>query len=182
MGLPRRSTCKKICRNTLNEHFTQMTSVTYPIVRIGKYKSHQSKSKIGQRARFKVKPPRVGWIVQNVTLRWKLDGETETISYSEAWRIISNRKIVQQGDDDFMLPISWLKNHSGSLRIVAHAWWQPTLSADFAKGEGDVLWGTLYGADELQTPPDNARVLERLWNVTWQRNRIPTFESRELLA
>ena len=147
-----------------------------PTVRIGRYKSHETKKKIGQRARFKVKPQRAGWIVQNVTLRWKLDGGTDTISYSEAWRVVSNRKIAQQGDDDFMIPRSWLKKHSGFLSIVAHAWWQPTLSADFAKGEGDVLWGTLYGADELQTPPD-ARVLERSWIGSWQRNGAPSFES-----
>ena len=147
-----------------------------PVVRIGKYKPHQTKLKVGQRARFAVKPQRIGWIIQNVTLWWTLDGKKDSITYSEAWRVISNKKIEQLGDDDYMVPRSWIANHSGSMNIIAQAWWQPSLNEDFAKGDGQDLWGSLHGADDLQEP--QGPVLERFWIARWTRGGAPTFDSQ----
>ena len=56
---------------------------------IGPYQTRAPKriDSIGQRARFKVKPQKVGYIVQNIRAFAFLDDVAERFHYTEAWRI-----------------------------------------------------------------------------------------------
>ena len=100
---------------------------------MSQYKTHAPKrmNSIGQRARFKVKPQKVGYIVQSIRAFAFLDDDIERFNYTEAWRIQSNSKIEQAGDDDFLLPKQWVEDHSGRFYIIAYAWYQRSLDDDF---------------------------------------------------
>ena len=69
------------------------------VISIGPYKTQSPKrfDSVGQRARFKVKPQKVGYIVQSIRAFAFLDESLEEFNYTEAWRIQSNKKIEQAG-------------------------------------------------------------------------------------
>ena len=96
------------------------------VISIGPYKEQSPKlfDSISQRARFKVKPQRVGFIVQSIRAFTFLDESVDQFNYTEALRIQSNKKIEQQGDDDFLIPRQWTRDHSGRFYIIPHAWYQ----------------------------------------------------------
>ena len=75
-------------------------------ISIGPYKERSPKriDSIGQRARFRANPQKVGYIVQSIRAFAFLDESVEQFSYTEAWRIQSSKTIEQQGDDDFLIP------------------------------------------------------------------------------
>ena len=103
------------------------------VISIGPYKERSPKQidSIGQRARFKVKPQRVGYIVQSIRAFAFLDESVDQFNYTEAWRIQSNKKIEQQGDDDFLIPRQWTRGRSGRFYIIAQAWYQEALGDGF---------------------------------------------------
>ena len=146
-------------------------------ISIGPYKKQAPKQidSIGQRARFKVKPQKVGYIVQSIRAFAFLDESVERFHYTEAWRIQSNKKIEQQGDDDFLLPKQWLRDHSGRFYIIAYAWYQKSLDDDFVRGNSTDLWGRLMGTPYIKVPPEGTPVLERIWQATWEKGHEPTF-------
>ena len=84
------------------------------VISIGNYKERSPKhiDSSGQRERFKVKPQRVGYIVQSIRAFAFLDESVDQFNYTEAWRIQSNKKIEQAGDDDFLIPLQWTRDHS----------------------------------------------------------------------
>ena len=61
------------------------------VISMSQYKNHAPKrmDSIGQRARFKVKPQKVGYIVQSIRAFAFLDDKIERFNYTEAWRIQS---------------------------------------------------------------------------------------------
>ena len=135
------------------------------VISIGPYKTQSPKriDSAGQRARFKVKPQRAGHIVQSIRAYAFLDESMEEFNYTEAWRIQSNKKIEQQGDDSFLIPRSWIRDYSGRFYITAQAWYQTSLGNDFARGVGTDHWGLLMGVPYVKIPPDGTPVLERFW-------------------
>ena len=147
-------------------------------ISIGPYKTRNVKrlDSIGQRARFKARPQQVGYIVQSIRAYAILDEMVERFIYTEAWRIQSNRKIEQQGDDDFFIPKQWVENHSGRFVIIAHAWYQPSLDDDFVRGTSDDLWGRLMGTPYIKAPPNGAQVLERIWMASWIKGGEVAFQ------
>ena len=92
------------------------------VISIGPYKAQAPRriDSIGQRAKFKVKPQKVGYIIQSIRAFAFLDESIDQSNYTEAWRIQPNIKIEQQGDDDFLIPRQWFY-------IIAHAWYQEFL-------------------------------------------------------
>ena len=86
---------------------------------------------LGQRTRFKVRPRRVGCIVQSIRAFALLGESVERFNYTEAWRVQSNSKLEQQGGDDFLVPRQWMREHSGRFYSIAHAWYQEPLENDF---------------------------------------------------
>ena len=149
------------------------------VISIGPYKERSPKQidSIDQRARFKVKPQRVGFLVQSIRAFAFLDESVDQFNYTEAWRIQPNKKIEQQGDDDFLIPRQWTRDHSGRFYIIAHAWYQETLGDDFARGASTDLWGRLMGVPYVKVPPEGTPVLERFWMATWEEGGEPTFEA-----
>ena len=151
------------------------------VISIGPYKERSPKQidSVGQRARFKVKPQKVGYIVQSIRAFAFLDepdpSSVEQFNYTEAWRIQSNSKIEQAGDDDFMIPRQWTRDHSGRFYIVAQAWYQESLGDDFVRGTSNDLWGRLMGVPYVQVPPSGTPVLERFWQASWDQGHAPTF-------
>ena len=147
-------------------------------ISITKYKNNEPKrlDTIGQRARFKITPQRPGWVVQSVRAFAFIDGAVERYMYTEAWRIHSSKKIEQSGDDDFMVPKQWIRDHSGQLYIIAYAWYQKVLDDDFVRGNSDQLWGRLMGTPYIKLPPDGAQVLERIWRASWTNGGAVTFD------
>jgi len=147
---------------------------------ISKYKNQESKrlNKTGQRAKFKVRPQKPGWIVQSINVDVILDNSKKNYQYTEAWQIISNKKINQSGDDDFLVPNEWIKKHSGSMSIIALAWYQKDLDEDFQEGKNDDLWGRLKGTNDYKTPPSNVPVLERMWIADWKKGKKLKFSSQ----
>ena len=147
---------------------------------IGPYKTRNVKrlDSIGQRARFRARPQQVGYIVQSIRAYAVLDEivEAERFIYTEAWRIQSNNKIEQQGDDDFLIPKQWVENHSGRFVIIARAWYQRSLDDDFVRGTSDDLWGRLVGTPYVKLPPNGAQVLERVWMASWVKGGEVAFE------
>jgi len=148
-------------------------------ISIGPYKERSPKQidSVGQRARFKVKPQKVGYIVQSIRAFAFLDESVEQFNYTEAWRIQSNSKIEQAGDDDFMVPRQWTRDHSGRFYIVAQAWYQKSLGDDFVRGTSDDLWGRLRGVSYVHVPPPGTPVLARFWQASWEQGHAPTFIS-----
>ena len=149
------------------------------VISIGPYKERSPKQidSVGQRARFRVKPQRVGYIVQSIRAFAFLDESVEQFNYTEAWRIQSNSKIEQAGDDDFMIPRQWTRDHSGRFYIIAQAWYQESLGDDFVRGTSNDLWGRLMGVSYVKLPPSGSPVLERFWQANWERVGEPTSES-----
>ena len=145
------------------------------VISIGPYKERSPKQidSVGQRARFKVKPQRVGYIVQSIRAFAFLDESVDQFNYTEAWRIQSNKKIEQQGDDDFLIPRQWTRDHSGQFYIIAQAWYQESLGDDFVRGTSNDLWGRLMGVPYVQVPPSGIPVLERFWQANWERGGEP---------
>ena len=145
---------------------------------MSQYKNHAPKrmDSIGQRARFKVKPQKVGYIVQSIRAFAFLDDKIERFNYTEAWRIQSNSKIEQAGDDDFLLPKQWVEDHSGRFYIIAYAWYQRSLDDDFERGTSNDLWGRLIGTPYIKVPPESSQVLERIWQATWEKGGDVSFE------
>ena len=96
------------------------------VISIGPYKAQASRriDSIGQRARFRVRPQKVGYIFQSIRAFALLYESVDQYNYTEAWRIQSNKKIEQRGDDDFLIPQQWTRDHSGRFYIIAHAWYQ----------------------------------------------------------
>ena len=148
-------------------------------ISIGPYKERSPKQidSAGQRARFKVKPQRVGYIVQSIRAFAFLDDSVEQFNYTEAWRIQSNKKIEQQGDDDFLIPRQWTRDYSGRFYIIAQAWYQESLGDDFVRGTSNDLWDRLMGVPYVKLPPEGVLVLEWFWQSNWERGGEPTFES-----
>ena len=149
------------------------------IISIGPYKERSPKQidSIGQRARFKVKPQRVGFIVRSIRAFAFLDESVDQFNYTEAWRIQSNKKIEQQGDDDFLIPRQWTRDHSGRFYIIAHAWYQESLGDNFARGASTDLWGRLMGTPYTKIPPSGTPVLGRFWMANWEEGREPMLEA-----
>ena len=149
------------------------------VISIGPYKERSPKQidSVGQRARFKVKPQKVGCIVQSIRAFAFLDESVDQFNYTEAWRIQSNKKIEQAGDDDFLIPLQRTRDHSGRFYIVAQAWYQESLGDDFVRGTSNDLWGRLMGVPYVQVPPSGTPVLGRFWQATWEQGHAPTFES-----
>lgn len=145
---------------------------------MSQYKTRAPKrmDSVGQRARFKVKPQKVGYIVQSIRAFAFLDDKIERFNYTEAWRIQSNSKIEQAGDDDFLLPKQWVEDHSGRFYIIAYAWYQRSLDDDFERGDSSDLWGRLMGTPYIKVPPENSQVLERIWQATWEKGGDISFE------
>ena len=146
-------------------------------ISIGSYKTRNVKrlDSIGQRARFKARPQQVGCIVQSIRAYAILDEIVERFIYTEAWRIQTNIKIEQQGDDDFLIPKEWVENHSGRFVIIAHAWYQRSLDDDFVRGASDDLWGRLMGTPYIKVPPNGAQVLKRIWMASWDNGGEVSF-------
>ena len=140
------------------------------VISIGPYKAQAPRriDSTGQRARFKVKPQRAGYIVQSIRAFAFLDESVGQFNYTEAWRIQSNKKIEQQGDDDFLIPRQWTRDHSGRFYIIAHAWYQESLGDDFVRGASNDLWGRLMGTPYTKVPPEGTQVLERFWMANWE--------------
>ena len=137
----------------------------------------------GQRARFKVKPHRPGFIVQRVRRVAKLaNDELVDVSssvphcdqnYTEAWKVNSD-KIEQKGDDSFLVPHGWLKDYHGSLTITTDAWWQPTLPDGFSRDDTlDSPWGTLMGTSEYLDTPNGKPLWHREWRAVWSKGEEP---------
>ena len=149
------------------------------VISIGPYKERSPKQidSIGQRARFKVKPQRVDCIVQSIRAFAFLDESVDQFNYTEAWRIQSNKKIEQQGDDDFLIPRQWTRDHSGRFYIIAHAWYQESLGDNFARGASTDLWGRLMGTPYTKIPPSGTPVLGRFWMANWDEGREPMLEA-----
>ena len=149
------------------------------VISIGPYKAQSPKriDSVGQRARFKVKPQRAGHIVQSIRAYAFLDESLEEFNYTEAWRIQSNQKIEQQGDDSFLIPRQWTRDYSGRFYIIAQAWYQTSLGNDFARGVGTDHWGRLMGVPYIKVPIEGTPVLERFWMATWEKGGEPTFEA-----
>ena len=143
------------------------------VISTGPYKEPSPKQidSIGQRARFKVKPQRVDFIVQSIRAFAFLDESVDQFNYTEARRRQSNTKIEQQGDDDFLIPRQWTRDHSGRLYIIAHAWYQESLGDDFARGASTDLWGRLMGTPYTKIPPSGTPVLERFCRRTGKGGR-----------
>jgi hypothetical protein len=148
-------------------------------ISIGPYKERSPKQidSVGQRARFKVKPQRVGHIVQSIRAYAFLDESLEEFNYTEAWRIQSNSKIEQAGDDSFLIPRQWTRDYSGRFYIIAQAWYQTSLGNDFVRGVGTDHWGLLMGVPYIKVPIEGTPVLERFWMATWEKGGEPTFEA-----
>ena len=149
------------------------------VISIGPYKAQSPKriDSVGQRARFKVKPQRAGHIVQSIRAYAFLDESLEEFNYTEAWRIQSNQKIEQQGDDSFLIPRQWTRDYSGRFYIIAQAWYQTSLGNDFVRGVGTDHWGLLMGVPYIKVPIEGTPVLERFWMATWEKGGEPTFEA-----
>ena len=141
------------------------------VISIGPYKERSPKQidSIGQRARFKVNPQRVGYIVQSIQAFAFLDESIDQFNYTEAWRIQSNKKIEQQGDDDFRIPRQWTRDHSGRFYIIAHAWYQESLGDDFVRGASNDLWGRLKWGPHI--PKYHPRVRKCLNGFGWRIGR-----------
>ena len=81
------------------------------VISIGPYEAQAPRriDSIGQRARFLVRPQKVGYIVQRIRVSAFLGESVDQFNYTEAWRISiqSNKKIEHQGDDDFLIPRQW---------------------------------------------------------------------------
>ena len=82
---------------------------------------------------------KVGYIIQSIRAFAFLDESIDQFNYTEAWRIQSNRTIEQQGDDDFLIPRQWTRDHTGRFYIIAHAWYQESLNDDFVRGASNDL-------------------------------------------
>ena len=144
------------------------------VISIGPYKAQapQRIDSIGQRARFKVKAQRVGYIVQEHPRLCVFGRVGWTVQlHTEAWR-----KIEQQGDDDFLIPREWTRDYSGRFYIIAHAWYQESLGDEFVRGTSKELWGRLMRTPYTKIPPEGTQVLERFWMANWEKGREPTFE------
>ena len=141
------------------------------VISIGPYKAQSPKriDSVGQRARFKVKPQRAGHIVQSIRAYAFLDESLEEFNYTEVWRIQSNQKIEQQGDDSFLIPRQWTRDYSGRFYIIAQAWYQTSLGNDFARGVGTDHWGRLMGVPYIKVPIEGTPVLERFWMANWEK-------------
>ena len=147
-------------------------------ISIGPYKTRNVKrlDSIGQCARLKARPQQVGYIVQSIRAYAILDEIVERFIYTKAWRIQTNIKIEQQGDDDFLIPKEWVENHSGRFVIIAHAWYQRSLDDDFVRGTSGDLWGRLMGTPYIKVPPNGAQVLERIWMASWIKGGEVAFQ------
>ena len=129
----------------------------------------------GVRVRLKVLPMLKGFIVQRVEYRAIVDGENARGGWTESWTVSRKpRKIEGTGDDDFAVPVDWMRGR-GEMTIQAIAWWQRFLPDGFVRvANQDQKWGRLRGTDEMHDPPEGAKVLQRVWTARWENNQLTT--------
>ena len=61
--------------------------------------------------------------------------------------------------------------------IIACAWYDPSLSDGFVRGESTDLWGRVMGTPYIKVPPEDTQVLERIWQAGFEKGREPAFET-----
>ena len=114
--------------------------------------------------------------MQSIRVFSFLDESVERFSYTEVWRVQPNSKIEQQGDDDFLVPWHWMRDHSGRFYIIAYASYQESLNDDFVCGASNDLCGRLMGTPYIKMPPEGTQVLERIWQARWAKGGEVSFE------
>ena len=134
----------------------------------------------GSRARLRVRPKgkAYGFIVQRIYSHGRIGDREEVATYTEAWRTAGDR-VEQQGDDDFMIPHSWLQEAAGTRVIDADSWFQPKLDSEFYSSDSsECQWGRLKGTHVYKAPPVGAKVLRRHWEAKWDDDGNVTYTSK----